>query len=371
MATKILVRSFLILLIVLMMATACTKAPDAGPITLPNRATVAHPQEPITLKNVRNLDALSTWQLPGQVTHVLFAPDGKTIYAAVGTARTSTKGQLYRWQLDDSQGPQVMLETQGAINALFLSPDHRYLVYGTQGNELVLYDLEASKAGANLLNTGKGVTAAAWSPSEQMLAWAMFEDYAYYQYLNGSQSGQFGYRLGTTTDMAFTPDGKEVALAREDGSLFIIDTSGWQLIKSIPIADASKERLSWLGASPDGSLMAVSGGDMGTLWVVDTASWKPVVTIQAGIGLNRGAFSPDGQMVLVGNNNNSVTIVSLPTKNFDSALKLADSPVLCVAFSPDGTMLLIGDRNGQVRLLAAQQMINPEALPAELETPAP
>jgi len=70
-----------------------------------------------------------------------------------------------------------MQETTGAVNTLFFSPDNRYLVYGTQGNELVLYDLPANKAGQNLLNTGRGVTAAAWSPTEDLLAWGIYEDY--------------------------------------------------------------------------------------------------------------------------------------------------------------------------------------------------
>jgi WD40 repeat protein len=397
---KIVDRIFIIMLAVLLMITACNKAPTPAPggptapapvqaqeqptlppgapapagnqIALPNGKTVPWPEEAITFDNLKAIDTLGLWKLSGQVNNVLFSPDGKTAYAAVGTPKTSDKGQIYRWRLDDPQGPQVMQETQGAVNALFFSPDNRYLVYGTQGNELVLYDLQADKAGQNLLNTGKGVTAAAWSPTEDMLAWGIFEDYPYFQYLNGTQSGKFGYRLGTTTGLAFAPDGKEIFMAREDGSVFVVDTSGWQLLKSIPVSKGSpQEPLNWLGSSRDGSQMAVSGANQGTLWVIDSSSWKPVVSLLGGIGLNKGDFSPDGQMILVGNNNNSVSVVSLPQKNFAGALKLADSPVLSVAFSPDGTMLLIGDRNGQVRLLAPESMVNREALPGAQPTPVP
>lgn len=340
-------------------------------LALPNGQVIDRPTDPITLDNVKSLDALALWQLPGQVSQMLIAPDGLTVYAAVGTPLTSAKGMLYTWRLDQNSEPQVLLETQGAINSLFFSPDNRYLVYGTQGNELVLYDLQTNTAGENLLNTGRGVTSAAWSPAEDLLAWGLFEDYEYYQYLNGSQTGKFGYRLGTTLDMEFSPDGKEIAMAREDGSLFIVDASGWQLLKSIPAAKAGRERLGWLGLSPDGSQMAITGEKLGTMWVVDSASWEPVVTLQADLGLHKGAFSKDGQMLLVGNDNNSVSILSLPIRNFTGALKLADSPVLSVAISPDGALLMIGDRNGQVRLLAPQSMVNLEALPGASATPAP
>ncbi len=403
MSHKTIVQMCITLLIAAMMITGCTKsatpapgepaapppaqeapsqpgapapvgqeAPAGNQLALPNGKTVPWPEERITLDNVKALDTLALWQLPGQVNQLLFSPDGKTAYAAIGTPRTSDKGQIYRWRLDENKGPQVMQETQGAVNVLFFSPDKRYLVYGTQGNELVLYDLQADKAGQNLLNTGRGVTAAAWSPTEDLLVWGIFEDYPYYQYLNGTQSGKFGYRLGTTTGLAFSPAGKEVAMAREDGSLFVVDASGWQLIKSIPISKGTpQEPLNWLGASRDGSQMAVSGAKQGTLWVIDSASWKPTVSLLGGVGLNKGDFSPDGQMILVGNNNNSVSVVSLPLKNFTGALKLADSPVLTVAFSDDGAMLLIGDRNGQVRLLAPESMINKQALPGAQQTTTP
>ncbi len=348
---------------------AAAGQPGAGQIALPNGKMVNRPQKPINADNVNNIDSLGVWQLPGQVSQVLFSPDGNTAFAAVGAPKTAAKGQLYRWNLNDSKGPQLLLETTGSINAMFFSPDKRYLVYATQGNELVMYDLQADKAGPNLLNVGRGVTAAAISPDGSLLSWGLFEDYEYYQYTNGTASGKFGYRLGTTNDMAFSPDGETLFMAREDGSIFAVDTSGWQLIKSIPVADAGKEHLTWMESSPDGNLVAVSGTDLGTLWVLDAASLDPVVTLQGGAGLNKGAFTTDGQMLLIGNNNNSVTVISLAEKNFKGALKLADSPVLTVAISPDGALMLMGDRNGMVRLLAPEAMVNLEGLPGAQPTP--
>jgi WD40 repeat protein len=341
----------------------------AGQIALPNGKVVNRPQKTISADNVTSLDALAVWQLPGQVSQVLFSPDGNTVFAAVGAPKSSAKGQLYRWSLNDTKGPQIMANTQGSINTLFLSPDQRYLVYGTQGNELVMYDLQEDKAGPNLLGSGRGVTAAAISPDGSLLVWGLFEDYPYYQYLNGTQTGKFGYRLGTTNGMAFSADGEEVFMARDDGSVFVVDTSGWQLLKSIPVADAGKEHLGWMESSPDGNMIAVSGKDHGTLWVIDAASYDPVIQLQSGYGFNQGAFSNDGQLILIGNNNNSVSVVTLANKKIQGALKLADSPVLSVAISPDGALMAIGDRNGMVRLLAPKAMLNAEALPGAKPAP--
>ncbi len=340
---------------------AAPAAPAGDQIALANGKTVARPTTAVTADNAKRLDALNMWQLSGQINQVLFSPDGMTAYAAVGTPLTSAKGELYRWRLDDPKGPQLLVETQGSINSLLFSPDNKYLIYGTQGNELVMYDLAADKAGPNLLQAGRGVTAVAYHPSDALLTWASFEDYAYYLYMNSSKTGQYGYRLGTTLGLAFSTDGKEVFMAREDGSLFIVDTSGWQLLKSIAVG--KKEPLSWIQLSPNGNQVAVSGSNQGILWVVDAASFEPVVTLVTGAGLNKGAFSPDGQMLLVGNNNNSLTVVNLPRKDFDRSVKLSDSAILSVAISPDGAMVLIGDRSGQVRLLAPEGLINPAALP--------
>jgi WD40 repeat protein len=338
-------------------------AANANQIALPNGSVVDRPTNVVTIDNVRTLDALGVWQLGGPVTRLFFSPDGNTVFAAIGKRQASSKGELYRWNLNDPKGPQLMLTTSGSINAMFFSPDKKYLVYGTQGNELIFYDLAADKPGQNLMNGGRGVTAAAVSPTENLLVWGLFEDYAYYQYLNGSTGGKFGYRLGTTNAMEFSPDGKEVFMARDDGSLFVVDASGWQLLKSIPIGDAGKERLGWLGLSPNGAQLAVTGMDQGTFWVVDSSSWEPILTLQTQVGLNTGAFTPDGQMVLVGNNNNGLTVVTLNRANFDSVVKLADSAILSVAVSPDGTIVLIGDASGKIRMLQAPGLINMEALP--------
>lgn len=332
-------------------------------IALPNGTMVNRPKNVVTIDNVRSLDALGVWQVGGPVTRLFFSPDGNTVYAAVGERLSSAKGQLYRWALNDPKGPQLMLETLGSINAMFFSPDNKYLVYGTQGNELVFYDLAADKAGPNLMNGGRGVTAAAVSPTENLLVWGMFKDYAYYQYLNGSTGGKFGYRLGTTNAMEFAPGGREVFMARDDGSLFVVDASGWQLIKSIPVGRAGHERLGWLALSPNGNQLAVTGMDQGTFWVIDSATLEPVITLQTAVGLNSGAFTPDGQMVMVGNNNNGLTVVSLPRTNFDSVIRLADSAILSVGVSPDGTLVLIGDASGKIRLLQAPGLLNLEALP--------
>src|SRR5438132_1964930 len=107
---------------------------------------------------------------------------------------------------------------------------------------------------------------------------------------------------GIVFSVAFSKDGKQIALAREEKSVSVHD---WPSGKKRVVLDGHGARV-WMGAlSPDGKLLASCSGSFGQplvpgdlkLW--DLATGKEKATLDGHKGLVCGVtFSPDGKVLL-------------------------------------------------------------------------
>jgi WD40 repeat protein/transcriptional regulator with XRE-family HTH domain len=162
--------------------------------------------------------------------------------------------------------------------------------------------------------------------------------------------------------VAFSPDGKRIATASQDGTAKIWDafTGGELLTLSGHIGSVNG-----VAFSPDGKLIATVGDDQ-TVKVWDTATGMELLTLFGHTApIYRVAFSPDGTRLVTASTDNSAKVWNIATERELFTLSGHDTPVLDAAFNPDGTRIATSGADGTVRVWDAYSGEEVLTLPVE------
>jgi WD40 repeat protein len=146
--------------------------------------------------------------------------------------------------------------------------------------------------------------------------------------------------------MVLTGDGRALAIsARKNNVISLWDTAtGTNFLRLPPRAGVVTD----LAFSPDGRMLAVAGDDT-TVQLRDTRSGELRATLAGHeTAVASIAFSPDGR-TLVTANATAIKLWHIPTRREVGTLTGA----YYLAFSPDGTRLLLAHWDGVARLLRA------------------
>ena len=275
----------------------------------------------------------------GQVGAVAFAPDGKRVASA------SDDRTVIVWDAATGRKEMTLAGHDTRVTGVAFAPDGGWLASVDRHGSGIIWDLAQRRPRLGFHPTrGIDTHCLAVSPDGRWVAlWRGVYESAtgrlVVEFPDVNSSGIYG--------IAFSVDGRWLAVADCYGNLRLWDTGTWQITDQSNIAPAQLISVSF---SPDGEWL-VTGEDQGTvrLW-----SARPLRQV-AELGRHHArvksvAFSPDGKQVVSAGDDKTICLWDADGRKLITRIGTHTSPVLSVAFSPDGKQIVSGERDHSVRL---------------------
>lgn len=235
----------------------------------------------------------------GLVTSVAFSPNGQLFAASSGD------GTVAFWRLFEHR-PHLVIYAGFSLDMAF-SPDGQQLACGGNDRVIRLWDVQ----------TGHEI--------RRLIA-----------------------HSGSITSVAFSPDGSTLYSSSDDLTVGVWEMNSGKLLRQLPAPDIFTLALA---ISPDSKFLAEVGYEgQARIWQIE--SWT--IHRRLDLGHNKKittvAFSPDGQTLATGDENNTVCVWHVHSGEKLAAHRFHSNIVLSVAYHPDGSTLASASADKTVRL---------------------
>ncbi|HEY7423662.1 MAG TPA: WD40 repeat domain-containing protein [Gemmataceae bacterium] len=282
---------------------------------------------------------------------VAFSKDGKTLLSVQGTV-------LRRW--DAATGKQlreISLDGKNGISYDVLSPNGALLAaldHSKGGGPIRVVDASSGRLLHRFDMRGSG--GIAFAPNGRTLAATGGGTIHFWDLASGKVLGELKGEDSSGGALAFSPDGKLLASARQDDGVLLWDVPGRRQLRRLPPAKLTESNYA-LTFSSDGKLLAAHDGGEIRLW--NTATGKKLWTIRHnGHSASALIFSPDGKIIASSKDYGVACLWEVATGK--EVRKLGRRVDLhCLAFSPDGALLAVGEENIRLYRVATGEELRP------------
>ncbi|AGY58671.1 AAA family ATPase [Gloeobacter kilaueensis] len=317
------------------------------------------------------------------VFKVRYSPDGKLIASA------SWDKTVKLWKSSDTLLLKTLQEHTDAVWSIAFSPDNRSLasgsddssikIWNTEGGNLVetirghqggIHQLKFNRSGKSLVSIGEDGTMRLWSmdnglvrrlqthdsghavasfsPDGKLVASGGTDQIIRLTNLDGKLIKMLkttgSLADGTVTSLSFSPDNLTIAAAYENLKVRIWRLTDGKLLHTL---NGFTRAVSTVAYGASGSLIVTASTD-GTvkLWRKDGTLIRTFRDCAAGPAI---ALSPDGKLIAVTNQNNSVILLDM-NGSTKKTLKGHTGVVTSLAFSPDGAILASSSEDQTAKL---------------------
>lgn len=318
--------------------------PQPHELYLSQGGSIKRPEDMLTSVTIRQATKIGTWYLNHRVRRVSISEDGTMLAAGLYRPKISPHGLIYLWRIDEAERPQEIAHEIGGVDGLDFSTDGNYLAWSTWAYEVGAYDT-GNRVRVLGVSGQSGSHSLAFVPNTYSIA-VGFGGWVEIYTLNQVETSSLLNGVGTVTGIAFSSDGKYMAVASNDsGTITLIERSTGRL-QEYDLGVRSRG----ISFSHNNKLIA-AGGDDGTIKIWDRKTGDVVFETQVGGYISDVAFSFDGSMLAASTTQGEIMFFDIEQQIFIFALR-ESHPINSIAFSADGALLISGSQDGEVSIWA-------------------
>ncbi|MEM8502531.1 MAG: caspase family protein [Cyanobacteria bacterium P01_D01_bin.1] len=299
------------------------------------------------------------WQADSQgIQLARFSPDGRWIASA------GESGIVNLWTLKGEKLAELTGH-DGIVSYVGFSPDGRRLASLARGGELVLWSLSEEPEDSEPLTswqvTSKRAKSVYFHPQRPWLVTTDVESIKLWDF-NGELIREFAQHAWSAV---FTPDGKQIIAAGDDGQVGVWDVETGDRIY---LWRADRQRLWNLILSPDGQQIATAGEDgIVKLW---TFAGDRITQFRNHTGPARSvSFSPDGGQIASAGDDSSTRIWTTQSPASSRAVRPSGSSQR-LQLIKGGAQIVSGGEDGNLLFWSIEdQLVSPIENPVESENP--
>ena len=325
--------------------TSCAFSPDGGRFATGSTMNVSGAaSETVTFWDGRSGSRLAGTTGYG-ISACAFSPSGRVLAAAGGDIGFG------QFRLIDSETARVIANVPGQIREvrhLAVAPDGERIAIssGTTGDPTHLLDARTGRILA-VITVGEAVADLAFSPDGRRLAVLRQQGATS---LFGAERGERIEEIPGSKDgseLAFSPDGRVLAIRTSDGiRLRNVRTDVERML-------AGQHAFTF---SPDGARIATTSAD-GALAIWDATTGAPVASPTAIRSVARVlAFSPDGRFIAAASSERTLLTVRDSGSGAVVASFYLGAELRSLAWRPDGRAIALGLDHGDVRLMLLEDV---------------